>query len=158
VIKRFFSPLIFGTLVGLGAVHLGLASQPIQGVMAGILSGLGLFSASHMARSRLRLRQGEAPAMQPGETALLYGPAELSDVGGSSKAWIYLSNQRLILRSQDGDSVDFALDQIDELRPPQEGLFGGELRLLVRGRGLLTLKLPDATRWHKAIHKALHQK
>ena len=93
--------------------------------------------------------------MLPGETALLYGPGELSDQGGSSKVWIYVSNLRLMLRDADGDKVDLKLSEIEELRPPQSGLLGGRLKIVAKGRGLLTLKVPDAKRWHKAIHDAI---
>lgn len=110
-----------------------------------------------MIRHRLRSRQGAAPSLLEGESALLYGPGELSDSAGSAKVWIYVSNLRLMVRDEDGAKVEMPLSDIEELRPPRLGFFGGELGLVAKGRGLLVLKVPDVSRWHRAIHSAIHK-
>jgi hypothetical protein len=158
VTRSFFLSALFGTLVSLVAVHVGsTAGSPIQAVLVGILSALGFLTASVMMRGRLRRRQGDAPAMLQGEEARLYGPGELIDAGGRAKVWIYVSNMRLLVRAEDGARLDLPLGEIDELRPPRPGFLSGELYLVAKGRGLFTLKVPDARRWHAAIHGAIHR-
>jgi hypothetical protein len=157
--RRFFFAGVFGTLVTLVAVHTGAtAHSPIQAVLVGMLSSAGFLMASLLARGRVRRSQGEAPAMQPGEEARLYGPGTLSDSGGSSEAWFYLSNRRLLFRDASGAGLDLPLAEIEELRPPQPGLLSGKVTLVAKGRGLITLKVPDARRWHGAIRKAIHSR
>lgn len=159
MMRRFFFALIFGTLVSLAAVHLGAtAHSPIQAILVGILSAMGFMTASVFARGRVRRKQGEAPAMLAGETALLYGPLELSDAGGKSQAWGYVSNFRLMFRDEDGARIDLKLSDIEEMRPPKSGFFGGELALVAKGHGLLTLKVPDASRWHSVIQEAVRKR
>ena len=156
MIRRALIAALLGALVGFTALRLGAASSPIQAILVGVLSAMGFLTASVMARGRVRGKQGEAPELMPGETARLYGPVEIVDAGGASKAWAYVSNRRLMLRDASGSKADLALADIEELRPPKERLFGGEVALVAKGRGLLTLKVPDAKRWHAAIHSALH--
>ena len=159
MMRRFFFAVIFGTLVSLVAAKFGAtAGSPIQAILVGVLSAMGFLTASTIARGRVRRKQGEAPAMLPGEKALLYGPAGLSDQGGSSQAWVYVSNMRLLMRDEGGSKLDLKLSDIEELRPPKAGMFSGEVALVARGHGLLTLKVPDAKRWHQAISGAIHQK
>jgi hypothetical protein len=156
MIRRILLAAVLGGLVGFTALRLGAAGSPIQAILVGVLSAMGFMTASVMARGRVRGRQGEAPELLPGETARLYGPVEVVDAGGASKAWAYVSNRRLMLRDASGSKADLALSDIEELRPPQAGLFSGQVSLVAKGRGLLTLKVPDAKRWHAAIHGALH--
>ena len=157
--RRFFLAALFGTLIGLAAWHFGAtAHSPIQALCVGALSAMGFATAAVMTRGRLRRKQGEAPSMLAGETALLYGPITLTDSGGTSKAWAYLSNLRLMFRDGEGSGVDMKLSEIDELRPPRAGFFSGELSLVANGRGLMTLKVPDAKRWHAAIQGAIRKK
>jgi hypothetical protein len=156
--RSYFLSALFGTLVSLVAMHVGAtAGSPIQALLVGLLSAFGFLMASVMMRGRLRRKQGEIPAMLQGEEARLYGPGELSDSGGTAKVWIYVSNLRLMVRGEDGAKVDLKLSEIEELRPPQSGVLNGRVSLVAKGHGLLHLKVPDAKRWHAAIHDALHQ-
>jgi hypothetical protein len=159
MIRSFFFALFFGTLVSLVAVHLGATGQsPLQAICVGLLSSMGFMTATVLVRGRVRRRQGETPDLLSGEVATLYGPGEISDSGGSSEAWFYLSNRRLMLRNVSGAKLDLRLDEIEELRPPREGFLNGTLSLVAKGRGILTLKVPDAKRWHDAIRDSLRAK
>lgn len=158
MIRRFFFALFFGTLIALAAMGLGITgSSHVQTAGIGILSALGFLVATLMARGRLRRSQGEVPVLKDKETVLLYGPGELTDAGGSSPAWFYVSNQRLMLRGGVGEALDLPLADIEELRPPISGLFSGQVLLVAKGQGLLKLKVPDAARWHAAISRAIHR-
>jgi hypothetical protein len=158
VIRRAVLSLFFGTAVAALAWSLGLAGgSKAQAHLIGLLSALGFSTASLITRGRLRRSQGQAPAMRAGEEALLFGPGELRDEGGSSKAWFYLSNQRLLIRGSGGEAVDIELPQIQELKPFKAGFFSGELGLVAQGKGLLRLKVPDPPRWHKALALALRK-
>jgi hypothetical protein len=159
MIRSFFFSLFFGTLVSLVAVHGGATGHSIlQAVFVGILSSVGFMTATVLVRGRVRRKQGEAPELLAGEAATLYGPGQITDSGGSSEAWFYLSNRRLMLRDAGGAQVDLRLDEIQELRPPSAGFFSGTVSVVAKGRGVLTLKVPDAKRWHRAIHDAIHHK
>jgi hypothetical protein len=155
LIRRFFFAAVFGTLMAFLAMKLGLSKAPVQAIATAMFSALGFFMSSMMLRGRLRRRQGEAPRLLEGEKALLFGPGEVADSQGSAKAWIYLSNLRLMLREEGGGAVDLKLEEIEELRPAKEKLFGGELALVAKGRGLIRLKVPDVSRWQKAMQEAL---
>lgn len=154
MISRFFFSALFGTLVGLIAAK---ASGPAAGLAAGLLSAAGFIVGGRLLRARLRKRQGQAPDMLPGETALLHGPGLVADRQGSAQAWLYLSDRRLLLHEEGGAApVQIPLNEIEELRPPRTGWWtGGELALVAKGKGLLRLKVPDCARWHAAIQGAL---
>jgi hypothetical protein len=158
MMRSFFFSAVFGTLVSLVAMHSGAtAGSPIQAILVGVLSALGFWTASAMMRGRLRRKQGVPPSMLPGEEARLYGPGELIDSAGRAKVWIYVSNMRLLVRGDDGATLDLPLAEVQELRPPRIGFLSGELSLVAKDRGLFRLKVPDARRWHAAIHGAIHQ-
>lgn len=148
MIRRSFVSVIFGALAGLAAFHQsGLAA----GLAAGVLSAAGFWVISSALRARSLKRQGKIPNLLPGEVALLYGPCEISDDTGSSRAWAYLSNQRLLLRDEEGNaSVDLNLSDIEELRPDKAGV-----QVLSKKHGLFKLKLPDPKRWLEALRKAV---
>jgi hypothetical protein len=159
VIRSVFFAAAFGAGVAFMAARLGAtAGSALQAALVGLLSSLGFFAASVLARGRVRRRQGAPPEMAPGEAALLYGPGELKDSQGSLNAWFYLSNQRLRIRGEGGEALDLGFSEIEELRPAKGGFFKGEFALVARGRGLLKFSVPDAPRWHAALRGAMHAK
>jgi hypothetical protein len=148
MIRRFFLSVFFGALTGIVALR---QSGQAAGVMAGILSAAGFWIISSLLRARALRRQGKIPFLWPGEEALLYGPCEVYDATGSSRAWAYLSNQRLLLRDEEGGApLDLALKDIEELRPDPAGVV-----VVSKIHGLLKLKLPDPKRWLETLRQAV---
>jgi hypothetical protein len=159
VTGRFIFAAIFGTLLAFLAHGLGLTRGSVaQALGLGLLSAMGFATAAVFTRSRLARKKGQAPRMEEGETALLHGPLELAQGGGEAEAWAFLSDRRLTLNALDGSVAEIRLSQITELRPPRPGLTGaGEVSLVAEGKGLLTLKVPDAKRWHRALQGAIRK-
>lgn len=153
MIRSLLIALPFGALLGWLASG---RSGPLAGLAVGIFSAIGFSMVHYFARARVRSRQGAAPAMLEGEKALLHGPGEWIEAKASAKAWVYLSNLRLIVK-EEGDSGEVVVDlkDIEEVRPAQDRFFSSELKLVAKGHGLITLKLPDAKRWQLALQQAL---
>lgn len=149
---RFLVPLALGlALFSLGRHYSGNAAGVF---LAGLGVAVGL-TVGKMVRGRGVRMAPPPPQPLPGERPALHGPLRLLQAQGPAReAWAYLSDQRLSLRPLDqGDGVDLALADLDEIRPLQRGWRGGRLSLVFKGQ-VWKLQVPDARRWESALRAA----